>query len=225
MGGNQSSENHKNKGNLSKPEKFYAELVNDGRPTNVPNIKVFIGDQVAMTALGSLKSSEVLAHEISKSLVVDLLKDPANIAKFGILLRHTFQFEYLLQPTRGLIYWSLKSQVSYSNIYFLTKSNLISNYTLNHLQKQAVPNLSKLVKDRNIIKGQYNQLITQVTEQEETSIKPISWSLSNLIQSSQVSRSCFNSLNSIHIPFFNSIALEIFNGRTKISCVRLFSIK
>lgn len=105
--------------------KVYAELISDGSlPSDLPTIKVLINDSLATTAVDQLRDSQVAAHELSKSLIVDVLTDKHTPPKLGIILQSIFSYESLLQPTRDLIYWSIQIPSTFNPIYQQTKQTL-----------------------------------------------------------------------------------------------------
>lgn len=102
MGGN-SSKSDNNEGEKQDGRKstrignrtFYAEIITDkAMPADVPPIKVLINDQLAATAVDTLRDSQALAHELSKELVVDYLTNKHSPAHVGTQL-HFFVFYVL----------------------------------------------------------------------------------------------------------------------------------
>ncbi|RYG99098.1 hypothetical protein EON65_50635 [archaeon] len=66
---------------------FYAEIVTDKPlPADVPPIKVLINEQLAATAVDTLRDSQALAHELSKELVVDYLTNRNSPAHLGMCI-------------------------------------------------------------------------------------------------------------------------------------------
>ena len=116
MGNNNSSNQSESKGENQKPISFYAEIITDKTlPTDIPPIKVLIHEQIVSTATDSIRDSEIVVNQLSKSLILEFLNNPSSPEKLGTLLRYVLGYEYLLQPTRELIYWSLKN--SYTKRY------------------------------------------------------------------------------------------------------------
>jgi hypothetical protein len=102
----------------------YAELISEkSLPADLPPIKVLINESLATSAVDQIRDSHHIANELSKELVMDMLTDKKSPEKLGTLLKHVFKYESLLQPTRELIYWSLKLPTTYQPIYELTKSS------------------------------------------------------------------------------------------------------
>lgn len=116
--GDESGAGSRRKGTqITRSTSVYAEIVSDqGLPADLPPIKVLINDQLASTAVDQLRDSQVAAHDLAKTLVVDMLTDQQSPAKLGIMLKHIFSYESLLLPTRELIYWSLQLPSTYEPI-------------------------------------------------------------------------------------------------------------
>lgn len=123
MGGNFSADPQKNNVTSGKYAKI---LVEDGPslPSDIPSFKVLVHEQLAASASDSIEGSKIIAQEISKSLVVDLLRSKENPQKFGMILGDVLKFDSILQPTRALIYWSLNTETSLKNMEILSAMGL-----------------------------------------------------------------------------------------------------
>lgn len=109
------------------PASKYAKIVMDdgpSLPSDIPSFKVLIHEQLAQSASNSIEGSTLLAQEISKSLVVDLLRSKENTKKFGVLLGDIFKFDSILEPTRSLIYWSIQTDASMSALGNMSAAGL-----------------------------------------------------------------------------------------------------
>jgi hypothetical protein len=101
---------------------FYAELISDkGLPSDIPPIRVLINEQIASSAIDSIKDSQRIAHELSKSILLDYLDDEVSINQFGEFLKTIFGYESLQFSTRDLIYWSLSFPEVHKSIYSMTQ--------------------------------------------------------------------------------------------------------
>eukprot|EP01039_Chlorochromonas_danica_P008286 gene8286-9136_t len=159
---------------------FYAELLSDkGLPSDLPPIKVLINDQLATTAVDQLRDSQVAAHELAKNLVIDMLRDKDSPKKLGTLLQYVFKYESLLQPTRDLLYWSLRLPTTYSPIYSQLK------YTFNYAESAQQEQLAALSKSWLLDPQTKREIIIPLfkwnLEDEETTIKPLASLLGEVV--------------------------------------------
>jgi hypothetical protein len=113
---------------------IYAEIIpspGQSLPASVPPIKVMINEHVANTAIDSIQDSQQAANKLSKDLILDLLSNPDIPNQFGTFLNHTFAYEQILQPTRELLYWSLRFPHLQDHLYKQSRSGLnwwLANY-------------------------------------------------------------------------------------------------
>ncbi|KAJ1392817.1 hypothetical protein B484DRAFT_280557 [Ochromonadaceae sp. CCMP2298] len=155
----------------------YAEL---SGVSDFPPIRVLINEQFTSSAVDSLKDSEEVLRVLSKSIVMDILHDKKMPGKFGELLQYTFSGEPVLQPTRELLYWSLKTPEVSRNTQALAKWHL-SNYA----DSYGVPQVSALSQwwlqhppvQQEVIKP----LLLWTGQQRELAVLPLAEVVSNLL--------------------------------------------
>lgn len=163
---------------LRKVKRIYAELISDrGLPSNIPPIKVLINEKIALTAADQIKDSHVIAHELSKSLLLDFLHNPSSKNQFGQFLNDIFRYEYLLAPTRNLIYWSFTTPNVHYYIYDFTKyqtvqwfhyyapslcASLLCDYITypENSQSTFIPSLQSLLRSEESIVQPLTDLVT-----------------------------------------------------------------
>lgn len=66
----------------------------------------------------SIEKSYEVAHEVAKTLVLDVLEDSSNIQHVGTILSHIFVDETVLSSTRALTYFYLQTNDSMKNIFW-----------------------------------------------------------------------------------------------------------
>ena len=66
----------------------------------------------------SIEKSYEVAHEVAKTLVLDVLEDSSNIQNVGTILSHIFVDETVLSSTRALTYFYLQTNDSMKNIFW-----------------------------------------------------------------------------------------------------------
>lgn len=143
---------------VMEPISLYAEIVTDkALPADIPPIKVLIHDQIVSTAADSIRDSETVVNQLSKALILDFLTSPTSPEKFGTLLRYVFGYEYLVQPSRELIYWSLRNEHTSNYISKTCKNGatqwiysqsgpLISTNLRSWMQGNGYTNISEIVR-------------------------------------------------------------------------------
>jgi hypothetical protein len=120
---------------MNENDKIFAEIISDrGLPMDIPPIKVLINKRVADSFADSIKDSHLLAHELSKSLLLEFFakENTSSRHQFGTFLHDIFQNESILLPTRQLIYWSLTTPSVETSVYEFTKIQTcywIKNYS------------------------------------------------------------------------------------------------
>ncbi len=104
--------------------KIYAELISDHPlPLDIPPLKVLINEQIASTTADSLRNSSVIAHNLAKSMILDVLT-PQNIKSFGKMSQRMLGLDYTLQSTRSILFWSLRFPVVENVSKILIKSSV-----------------------------------------------------------------------------------------------------
>ncbi len=158
------------------PSSKYAKIIIDDNPTlpsDIPSFKVLMHEQLAATATDSIEGSTILAKEISKSLVVDLLKSKENTKKFGILLGDILKFDSILEPTRALIYWSINTQTSMLNLERMS-SNGLAQYLAYQPTLAASSNWMKnFIKDKYFIDQLSLPYFTWLLPNQDYCIQPV----------------------------------------------------
>lgn len=174
-------------------KKPYADIVIDGSdlPSELPSIKVLIHDQLAATAIDSLEGSKILAHEISKSLVTDLLQRPQNTKQFGVLLKEIFEFEYMQRPTRDLIYWSIQTNSSFHYTYELAKYNLKEVMMLPHSAKQVASLTGCAISHKQTIRNIHIPYIQWILGHPTFTRQPCNQFVKEYLLEAQVFIQCF----------------------------------
>eukprot|EP01031_Cornospumella_fuschlensis_P032744 gene32744-39584_t len=176
MGG--SSSKHDNEGSAAQEGRksarigtktFYAEIITDkALPADVPPIKVLINEQLAATAVDTIRDSQALAHELSKKLVVDYLTNKNSSEHVGIVLKVATSYESILKPTRDLIYWSLQFPCSIDPIATNAKS-IINYIPVETVSILAQDWLKHPVTKKDIIVP----LLTWTFQQPDVSVEPL----------------------------------------------------
>ena len=108
----------------------YAELSDSSSGNRDIPVQILVKETLTSTALDALEDSEEVVKAISKSLVMDILKDSETPGQLGTLLSYIFTSETVLSPTRELIYWSLFLPPTMKNITLFSKSQ--RDYFLNN---------------------------------------------------------------------------------------------
>jgi hypothetical protein len=132
--------NHQNK-NRNNNDKLYAEVIRVKGENYLKPIKVILNEQIASTAVDSIRESHDLVKALAKDLILDVLNDPNNPKKLGVFINHTLSFESVLYPTRDLIYWTLKLDSSHKNFLFQSKWQV--NYWMKNNGCYSIVNLSE----------------------------------------------------------------------------------
>ena len=70
-------------------------------------LRVLVQETFTSSAVDSIRDSQLLANELAKRLLIEVLQRKENRGKFGELLQYMFISNTVLSPTRELIYWSL----------------------------------------------------------------------------------------------------------------------
>lgn len=96
--------------------KLEVEIVGSGDTPFAPPLRVLMHEQLTSSAVDSIRDSRQLAHELAKSLLIEVLERKENRGKFGELLLYLFVSDTVLSPTRQTIYWSLTSESTIENI-------------------------------------------------------------------------------------------------------------
>ncbi len=120
--------------------KIYAELISDHPlPLDIPPLKVLINQQIATTTADSLRNSSVIAHNLAKSMILDVLTQQ-NIKSFGKMSQRMLGLDYTLQSTRGILFWSLRFPAVENVSMILIKSSvhIAVSSTYDHLQSVIV---------------------------------------------------------------------------------------
>eukprot|EP01031_Cornospumella_fuschlensis_P028915 gene28915-34894_t len=174
MGG--SSSKHDNEGPAAQQERkfarigtktFYAEIITDkALPADVPPIQVLINEQLAATAVDTIRDSQALAHELSKKLVVDYLTNKCSSEHFGIMMKVATSYESILKPTRDLIYWSLQFDSIASNAKSIIKKDYIPVEAVSVLAQDW---LKRPVTKKDVIVP----LLTWTFQQPDVCVEPL----------------------------------------------------
>lgn len=165
----------------SPQRKKYVDIVDDGKESSTSSFKVLIHEQLAIKAVDSLEGSKILANQISKSLVVDLLRSKESTTQFSLLLNHIFLQENVLMPTRELIYWSALSPQQFVSTLSVSKCGL-QHYCVQPETTRDLSNLlSGLVGYSNFVKNIYLPFTCWILRDKAIVIDPlaglINWSL------------------------------------------------
>lgn len=164
--------------------KIYAELVsNHPLPLDIPPLKVLINEQIATTTADSLKNSEVLAHNLAKSLILDFLT-PQNAGAFGTIIRRMLSFEYTLQSTRNLLFWSLKipsvTNTFKNNSSWVALTSLESTF----IKSVALSNIASWIGKDGFSTLKFG--LTSVIQQPQYSIIPLTQISVDMLPSQKV---------------------------------------
>lgn len=84
-------------------------------------IKDILNEQISSTAVDSLRDSQLVANEMAKTIIYDVLREKETKGKFGELLQFLFAYESVLHPTRWLVYWSLNLDTTLDSVVYQTK--------------------------------------------------------------------------------------------------------
>ena len=103
--------------------KLEVEIVGSGDTSFAPPLHVLMHEQLTSSAVDSIRDSRELAHELAKSLLIEVLERKENRGKFGELLLYLFVSDTVLSPTRQTIYWSLTSESTIENIVTNVKTH------------------------------------------------------------------------------------------------------
>ena len=128
------------KDSKDKRKGLYAELISGkGDAAEFPPIKVLLNEQITNSAVDSLKDSEEMMHLLAKNLIIESLKNKSATKNFGQMLSTLFDYEVTLSQTRSLLYWSIQTPDSFSNIQSLSAYQL-----KNYANTIGIPQVSAL---------------------------------------------------------------------------------
>jgi hypothetical protein len=109
------------KSNKPIKKRVYAEIVSGNDNEFTAPLRVFVHETLTSSAVDSIIDSQLLANELAKSLIIEVLQNKSNQGNLGQLLRYTFASPTVLCPTRDLVYWSLRSDQCFRNILWNTQ--------------------------------------------------------------------------------------------------------
>lgn len=115
---------------LDQSKQITAEIIgNYTEDGKLKPIRVILTDQIAASAVDSMKDSKDLANQLAKDLVVEILQTPKNHTVFSEMLQKIVGEEGFNEYTRSLVYWALHSKESVDYSIILMKAQV--EYYLN----------------------------------------------------------------------------------------------
>ena len=79
-------------------------------------VQQLVNEQLKSSASDTLKESRDDAEKLAKSLILDACNKTEYRHEFGRVLEYIFSFESVQNPTRDLVWWSVKSPMSMNEI-------------------------------------------------------------------------------------------------------------
>ena len=137
-----------------------------------------------------MKESQITAKEYAKDLIIDMLSRETIQKEFGFVLQAIFQSESFLQPTRELIYWSLRQPTTVQDTLYVARQQV--DYFFNDSEglkwtSHSVAVLAAwwLLKPNSRI-FTISPLISWTCEQEDAVVKPLTAITTGLTRQSWV---------------------------------------
>ena len=201
---------------------IYAELTNpNGLSRGLSPIQLIVNEQILSSVMESIRDSHDLAKDIGKVLVLQVLNTPSSRSWLGEWLKYLFLYESVREPTRSLIFWSLKSEPIFIQTKHLTNKQIeywLRNSEVKYITKDIVVNaissfLISSENQTNIILPLLKDLIKQ-----EPIINNTTTLVTNIVPYSKV---CL-----IHLNFFYHQFTQIYYVLASNSeCICLFCFR
>lgn len=112
----------------------HSEVAGSNDDDTKTQLRVLVQETFTSSAVDSIRDSQLLANELAKRLLIEVLQRRENRGKFGELLQYLFISDTVLSPTRDLIYWSLAIDNTVHNIAQNVKMH--RNFWLRSTEKQ-----------------------------------------------------------------------------------------